>query len=227
MRTELIGIVSFLLAAILPASADAWAHAGRWGTASGGGGSWSAHGWRGGSASGGGGSWSGEGWRGGTASGGDGSWKAKGAYGGKASGGDGSWSATNRYGSTVYGGYHPYYGYHPPYGAYHPYYYHPPTTVNYYGNSCGDCGGWSTAGAVAAGAVVGAAVASARTSNSYAAGYAAGAADSYPMGSIYSTLPAGSRSVTTDGTTYYVNGSAWFKPSFGANGVYYRVVPTP
>jgi hypothetical protein len=29
------------------------------------------------------------------------------------------------------------------------------------------------------------------------------------------------------GTTYYLNGNTWFQPSFGANGVYYRVVPTP
>jgi len=31
---------------------------------------------------------------------------------------------------------------------YFPFYaaYHPPTTVNYYGSSCGNCGGWSTAG---------------------------------------------------------------------------------
>ena len=27
--------------------------------------------------------------------------------------------------------------------------------------------------------------------------------------------------------TYYLNGNTWFQPSYGANGVYYRVVPTP
>ena len=43
--------------------------------------------------------------------------------------------------------------YHPP-AAYYPGY-HPPTTVNYYGAGCYNCGGWSTAGAAAAGAAVG------------------------------------------------------------------------
>ena len=57
--------------------------------------------------------------------------------------------------------------YHSPYyGAAYPAY-HPPTTVNYYGSSCYNCGGWNTAGAAAAGvavgAVAGAAVASANT----------------------------------------------------------------
>jgi len=27
--------------------------------------------------------------------------------------------------------------------------------------------------------------------------------------------------------TYYLNGNTWFKPSYGANGVYYTVVPAP
>ena len=47
------------------------------------------------------------------------------------------------------------------------------------------------------------------------------------MGGIYATLPAGSISVPKNGTTYYLNGNTWFQPSYGANGVYYRVVPTP
>jgi len=114
--------------------------------------------------------------------------------------------------------------------------YHPPTTVNYYGSGCYNCGGWSTAGAAAAGAAVGmvagAAVASANTSaatsSAYSAGYAAGSANTaYAMNAIYATLPAGSTPDTVGGTTYYVSGSTWFKPSFGANGVYYRVVPAP
>jgi hypothetical protein len=29
------------------------------------------------------------------------------------------------------------------------------------------------------------------------------------------------------GSTYYVCGNSWFRPAFGANGVYYTVVPTP
>jgi hypothetical protein len=30
-----------------------------------------------------------------------------------------------------------------------------------------------------------------------------------------------------NGATYYVCGTSWFQPSFGANGVYYRVVAAP
>jgi hypothetical protein len=62
--------------------------------------------------------------------------------------------------------------------------YHPPTTVNYYGSSCYNCGGWSTAGAVA-GAAVASANTAAATSSAYSAGYAAGAAHTaYAMGAI-------------------------------------------
>jgi hypothetical protein len=116
--------------------------------------------------------------------------------------------------------------------------------VNYYGSGCSNCGGWSTAGAAAAGAavgvVVGASAASANnaaaTSNAYSAGVAAGAASSstvtvvqttYVTGAIYATVPAGAISINKGGTTYYLSGNTWFKPSYGANGVYYVVVPTP
>ncbi len=47
------------------------------------------------------------------------------------------------------------------------------------------------------------------------------------MGAIYVTLPAGCISPNVKGTTYYLCGNTWFQPSFGASGVYYRVVPTP
>jgi len=47
------------------------------------------------------------------------------------------------------------------------------------------------------------------------------------MNAIYATLPAGATPATVGGATYYVSGSTWFQPSFGANGVYYRVVPAP
>jgi hypothetical protein len=47
------------------------------------------------------------------------------------------------------------------------------------------------------------------------------------MGAIYPTLPAGCIKPSVQGGTYYLCGSSWFKPSYGANGVYYRVVPTP
>ena len=47
------------------------------------------------------------------------------------------------------------------------------------------------------------------------------------MGLNYAALPAGSVLVNKNGITYYLNGNTWFKPSYGANGVYYTVVPTP
>ncbi|MCI0353626.1 MAG: hypothetical protein L0099_01115 [Acidobacteria bacterium] len=231
MKKIFVSLAGLLIQALFCGPAAAWSHAGRWGTASGGGGSWSASGYRGGSAS-----------------GGEGSWNATGAYGGHASGSYGSgWSATSAYGGTAthtYGsGYTTYtspYGataYHSPYyGAYYPAY-HPPTTVDYYGSSCYNCGGWSTAGAAAAGAAVGIAVGaaaasantSAATSSAYNAGVAAGMAASptYAMGAIYTTLPAGCATPNVQGKTYYLCGNTWFQPSYGANGVYYRVVPTP
>lgn len=100
--------------------------------------------------------------------------------------------------------------YRPPDGYYG---YHPPTTVNYYGAHCYDCGwGWATAGAAAAGAAVGATV-------------GAAAASSY--GQVMATLPAGCVAQEVAGGTYYACGNTWFRPAFGANGVYYTVVPAP
>ena len=244
MKRIVTGFVGLLITTLSCGPASAYSHAsggrGSWsasnsrgGSASGGGGSWSASGAHGGSASGGGGSWSGEGGHGGSASGGGGSWSGEGGHGGSASGGGGSWSATS--GGTAY---HSTTAYHSStyYGAHYSTY-HPPTTVNYYGSSCGSCGGWSTAGAAAAGAAVGvvagAAVASANTnaaaSNAYASGYVAGSAanPTYAMGAIYATLPPGCATPTVQGVTYYLCGNTWFQPSYGANGVYYRVVPTP
>jgi hypothetical protein len=110
--------------------------------------------------------------------------------------------------------------------------------VNYYGSSCSNCGGWQTAGAAAAGVAVGMAVgatlasanSSAAASNAYSSGYAAGSANTaYPIGAIYPTVPAGCAQSDVGGTTYYYYPSrnTWFQPSFGANGVYYRVVLPP
>ena len=83
---------------------------------------------------------------------------------------------------------------------------------------CYNCGGWAAEGAVA----VGAAAASA---SAYNAGVAAGSA--YGMGAIYPTLPAGCIYSPFGGVSYYNCGNVWFSPSYGANGVYYRVVPAP
>lgn len=190
-----------ILAATLPGTASAWSHSGAFGSASGGGGSWHASGYRGGSASGGGGSWSGTGYRGGTASGGGGSWHATGAY-----------------GTTAYGGTH-YYG-----GTYSTY--HPPTVVNsYYGSGCYNCGGWPTAGAAAVGGFLGARLAQEQAEQAAAA--APPPQPTYVMGGIYPALPAGCTQSSSGGGSYYSCNGTWFSASFGANGVYYRVVPAP
>jgi hypothetical protein len=221
MRTTFIGFVSLLITTLSCGPAAAWGHANRWGGST-------SHTW--GSTS-------------HTSAWGTSTSHVAGVgtthtnvYGGSASHYyGGGWSKTGAYGGTAYGDAH--YGgayyYHPP--TYYPY--HPPTTVNYYGSGCYDCGGWSTAGAAAAGAAVGlaagAAIGSANTaaatSSAYSAGYAAGSAanPTYVMGAIYATLPAGCAAPTISGTTYYLCGNTWFKPYYGANGVYYRVVPTP
>jgi hypothetical protein len=47
------------------------------------------------------------------------------------------------------------------------------------------------------------------------------------MGAIYATLPAGCITPNVQGKTYYLCGNTWFKPQYGANGVFYKVVPTP
>jgi hypothetical protein len=223
-------LVAAVAAIALPlADADAWMRAGGWGggSFSRGGGSWSASTARGGSASGGGGDWSATGYRGGTASGSDGSWSAHGYQGGTASGGGGSWSATGADGHSYYGG--PDYAHGAYYGAYNS-----PTVVNAYGSGCYNCGGWNTGAAVAAGVVAGTAVgaaaaSSAANTNSYAAGYAAGSATAAnPPGTLYGTLPAGCNYQPVGSQAYYACSSGlWFQPSYGANGVYYRVVAAP
>jgi hypothetical protein len=166
------------------------------------------------------------------------------AYGGStAHAWDGGTEHTNAYGGSTYGAYgagatHTYASgasvYHPPaYGAYgyHPpgygygYAYHPPVAVPYYSASgCYGC-------AVAAGAVVGATVgavaasASANTAAAYSSGYAAGSAAGYALGVNYAVLPTGC--AYQAGFNEYNCGGSWFRPAYGANGLYYTVVPAP
>jgi len=155
------------------------------------------------------------------------------------------------------GAYHTYPGgatyYHPP-GAY-PVYpaYHPPVAVPYYASGCYGCA--AAAGAVvgmATGAAIASASSAAASSNAYAAGVAAGSSNTaaatagaynagvaagaaaatppggnYVMGLNYAALPPGTAMIPKNGVTYYLSGNTWFKPSYGANGVYYTVVPTP
>ena len=148
---------------------------------------------------------------------------------------------TNAYGGTTSGAYgagvtHTYVGgggsvYHPPgygYGGYTAY--HPPVAVPYYASS--GCMGCAAAAGAIVGVAAGAAIASANTavatSNAYSAGVAAGAAVPYGMNMNYAVLPSGCVTPTVGGATYYLcGGNTWFQPIYGANGVYYRVVPAP
>jgi hypothetical protein len=87
----------------------------------------------------------------------------------------------------------------------------------------------NTAAATSSAYSAGVAAGSANTASAYNAGVAAGAASSphYVMGGNYATLPPGAASINKGGTTYYLSGNTWFQPTYGANGVYYRVVPAP
>jgi hypothetical protein len=53
------------------------------------------------------------------------------------------------------------------------------------------------------------------------------ASGTYAMGVNYASLPAGSMTIDKNGGTYYLSGNTWFQPSYGANGVFYKVVPAP
>ncbi len=53
------------------------------------------------------------------------------------------------------------------------------------------------------------------------------ASGTYVMSVNYAALPAGAMVINKNGATYYLSGNTWFKPSYGANGVYYTVVPAP
>lgn len=119
-----------------------------------------------------------------------------------------------------------------PAGAYAYPAYHPPVAVPYYAaHGCYGCA--AAAGAIVGAAATSAAVASANaaaTSNAYAAGVAAGSASTaaaYRQGVNYAALPSGCTKPPVQGGTYYLCGSTWFRPYFGANGVFYQVAPPP
>ena len=67
------------------------------------------------------------------------------------------------------------------------------------------------------------------TSNAYSAGYVAGANNHGVRDGRYLSDAAGSGCMTptVSGVSYYLCGNNWFLPSYGANGVYYRVVAAP
>jgi hypothetical protein len=94
----------------------------------------------------------------------------------------------------------------------------------------------ATSNAYSAGVAAGSASTAAATTSAYNAGVAAGVAatgapapagGAYVMGQSYASLPAGCMSPSVQGKTYYLCGNTWFQPAYGANGVFYRVVPTP
>jgi hypothetical protein len=89
----------------------------------------------------------------------------------------------------------------------------------------------ANANAAAANANAAAANANAAASNaSHAASVTAATTTgvTYQMGAVYGALPAGCISPNVSGGgTYYLCGNTWFSPSYGANGVLYKVVPTP
>jgi hypothetical protein len=96
-------------------------------------------------------------------------------------------------------------------------YYHQPGVANYYGaTGCYNCGagaGWAAAAGVATGVAVGA--------TATAAAMAARPVATAPA--MYSVLPAGC--IYQAG--YYACNGTWLRPAYGANGVYYSVVPPP
>jgi hypothetical protein len=67
----------------------------------------------------------------------------------------------------------------------------------------------------------------AANANAAAANANMAAAGTYSMGQIVSVLPAGCITPSVGSGTYYLCGNTWFSPSYGAGGVYYKVVPTP
>ncbi len=80
----------------------------------------------------------------------------------------------------------------------------------------------ANANAAAANANANAAAVSANAYNASAT-----TAATYSIGQLVGALPAGCITPTVQGTTYYLCGNTWFSAAYGANGVYYRVVPAP
>lgn len=86
------------------------------------------------------------------------------------------------------------------------------------------------AGATFAAAANQSAVANA-SNQAYGAGYNSGmiayAPPTMPMGATFASLPSGCGLRKVAGGTYYQCGNAWVSPAYGANGVFYTVVPMP
>jgi hypothetical protein len=239
MRANVVMATALLVVALRPEPAYAWASANRWGGSTSH--TWGAtshtNAWGGSSSHAYGvgtehtnayGGSSAHAWGGGT--------EHTNAYGGSTYGAYGA-GATHTYASgatayhpPAYGGYS---AYHPPaygYAGYHPAgygygypAYHPPVAVPYY--SASGCLGCAVAAGAVVGATVGAVAASANTAAAYSSGYAAGSVAGYSMGVNYAALPTGC--AYQAGPNEYLCGGSWFRPAYGANGLYYTVVPAP
>ena len=53
------------------------------------------------------------------------------------------------------------------------------------------------------------------------------ASGTYVMGVNYASLPTDSMTIDENGGTYSLSGNTSFQPSYGATGVFYKVVPAP
>ena len=238
MRAIVVMAAVLLVGALRPEPAHAWASANRWGGST-------SHTWGATSHT--------NAWGGSTSHAYGVGTEHTNAYGGSsAHAWNGGTEHTNAYGGSTYGAYgagathtyasgatayHPpayggYSAYHPPaygYSGYHAGYgygypaYHPPVAVPYY--SASGCLGCAAAAGAVVGATVGAVAASANSAAAYSSGYAAGSAAGYAMGVNYAALPTGC--AYQAGPNEYFCGGSWFRPAYGANGLYYTVVPAP
>jgi hypothetical protein len=94
----------------------------------------------------------------------------------------------------------------------------------YPASGCWNCGAAAAAvGGLAVGAMAGAAIADASQPSTTVVVQQQGPS----VGSIVSSLPDGCQLMTVNGKTYYQCGSTWYKPTFGADGVDYKVVNVP
>ena len=87
--------------------------------------------------------------------------------------------------------------------------------------------GTTTSAANTSAAVANANAAAANANAAAANANAAAVNASYSMSEIVVAIPAGCAVPVVNGTTCYLCGNTWFTASYGANGVFYRVVPTP
>jgi hypothetical protein len=87
----------------------------------------------------------------------------------------------------------------------------------------------ATGAALGASAAASGEAATVQASNaaSYSAGEAAGAAAA-TSSAVYTTLPANCQYKDVGGNNYFLcGGTTWMSAAYGANGLYYKVVPAP